>query len=313
MAKKPKYLIAYIEPTGHVLGVSLIADLRSSESKLEIRKMFGETINTDYTMTWLYDGGPITESEIEHIAMRIRGFVRQGWVTEETCVELRMGNIGKKYVKSESCLVLQWDGLKLPYKQKSWKDFVACCRTEADELIRRNQIGPKNIIPLHSDDITQDYRESDPGYVEQVREQTLRIRKSSLDPEPAELDVNLVKKCAKLVENGKYDEACGLLADNYDIPPPKSSGKIQDYPLAYAFYDTPSSTVLYYPITEYPVEDIIYVIVAGFFRYMAQYRSWSFHPDPTSSLNIELDMSTNFGSSAVYKLTDGMYSGPSSA
>ena len=307
MAKKTMYIIAYVGRDGHVSGVSALKGIQDARSQAEIRTMFAEDMTADIAMVWRYDGRPITKAEQGSIARYVRESVSQYWSRESDTTPMRGGKFGRKYVDSESCVVLEWDGLLLPGGHASWKGLAAQCRSEADEMVRKNMTGPDNRSPAHSGAAAQRERESDPGYMAQARDHLLRGAVPVLPSPPG---ARLVQQCASLIQKGDHAGALRLLADKYGVPPPRSSTDIQSYPNSYAFYDTASRTIVHLPETAGRIEDVMPGVMAGFFRYMAQHSGWRFHPDSHSSLNIELEASSEFAVSATDALRTSGPGGP---
>ncbi len=302
MAKNSRYIIAFAASDGNVLCTSVLMDIYSAEAIREIRSIFAERMMADYALIWRYDGTPITKTEQTKVAKCMREAVTPGWTLKSDTSVIRGGKFGRKYVDSELCMVVQWNGLLLPYKYSHWSDFMYQCRIDAQQMIQSNMIGLENMKDLSSYD-AQTQREADPGYLTQVEDHVTRNGTATESQLPY-FDDKVMRQCTKLIQKGNSRDIFVILADACDIPLPKISTDIGKHPLAYAFYDTTQRTIVYAPETVVSMEQAILGVMAGFFRYMAQYYGWRFYDDPTSSLNYELDISSDFATS----ITDALLS-----
>ena len=146
-------------------------------------------------------------------------------------------------------------------------------------------------------DDAQEQRNKDPGYRAQLKDH----QKRSTPPKTIEPPNNtLVQRCVDLALQKKYTEVFDMLADKYDVPPPKISNDLMSHPRAYAFYDTTKRTIVYMPEDMVGLETCIMTIFAGFFMHMSHHNDWRYDDDDlVKSLNTELDTVSDLATDAV--------------
>ena len=296
-----KYVIVFATGDGVVMCTSVLDGICSRAARKEIRGIFAETMIADFAVIWRHDNVHITKTEQDDIARCMREAVTPGWTLTSDTTPIRGGKFGRKYVDSQSCMVVEWNGLRLPSKYSHWDDFVFQCRLDGQGMVMHNMTGPDN---MHASPYgrVQSERDADPGYLEQVKEHATRhntVKQSELP----EFGDGMIRQCIECVKKGNNEKLLTILANEYNIPPPKTSTDISRYPLSYAFYDTASRTIVLMPKSMASTEMDIMGIIAGFLRCLAHHHGWRFHDDPSSSLNYELEMASEIATAMANMLS----------
>ena len=296
-----KYVIVFATGDGVVMCTSVLDDIYSEAARKEIRSIFAETMIADFALIWRYDNGPITKTEQDDIARCMREAVTPGWAHISDTTSIRGGKFGRKYMDSQSCMVVEWNGLRLPYKYSHWSDFVFQCHLDGQAMAKYGMTGPDNIHASPYGRV-QSERDADLGYLEQVKEHATRYDTAKRSKLP-EFGDKLILQCIECVKKGNNKKLLTILANEFNVPPPKTSTDIARYPLSYAFYDTASRTIVLMPKSMANTEMDIMGIIAGFFRYMAHHHGWTFHDEPSTSLNYELDMTSEIATAMASMLS----------
>ena len=297
---EPKYVIVFATGDGRVTYTNMLDDVCSVDAKKEIRRIFAETKIADFVLIWRYDNGPITKNEQNDIARCIRDAVTPGLTPVPNTTPVRGGKFGRKYVDSESCMIMECDELRLPDKYTHWRDFVLQCRLNRQTMMRNDMsLDDIHVSPYGG---VQNEREADPGYMEQLKEHATRHGTIQLSELP-KFSGELTRQCIRCVKKGNTKRILTILAKECRIPPPKTSTSVSKYPLSYAFYDTASRTIVLMPKSVASTEGDILGIIAGFYRYLAHHHGWRFNAEPRSSLNYELNMTSDIATAMASMLS----------
>ena len=144
--KKSGYVIAFVGYDGNVKGVSIQKNISEGVKGGDIRTMFAYNFVIDYAVIWKRNCAAITNSEQKIIARCMREAVTVGWTHVSVKIpDMRGGIFGRKYVPSNTCMVIQWDGMRLPPMVKRWADFANLCRAQTDIIIKNGMPGPDHM------------------------------------------------------------------------------------------------------------------------------------------------------------------------